>query len=397
MEAPLVSLQRCEGYEEGEILSAVRRALAPLGGIEAFVRSGMRVVLKPNLLTSRRPEEATTTHPVIVAAVARLIREQGAYALILDGPGGPNTEAILREIYTATGMSAVASQTGADLNFDLTEQPAKPAGARVLKSFSILKPLATADLVINLPKLKTHGQMVYTGAVKNLFGAVPGLMKAHYHLRMADHVRFAHVLIDVSLAAAPRLTLMDGVVAMEGNGPSAGTPRPLHVLLAGTDAFAVDVVAAWIIGLQPTQIPVLKQGIERGLCPPELAAVRLAGPAPSTFAVPDFDVPGARSLEPLQFFDRGLLGWMASHLLRPRPALIPEKCVGCGDCAEICPAKVIRMENQRPSIDLDRCIRCFCCQELCPAKALRVAHPPGGRFLCDHVVPILARLLSRLH
>jgi uncharacterized protein (DUF362 family)/NAD-dependent dihydropyrimidine dehydrogenase PreA subunit len=394
MTSPQISLQRCDSYDDEQVLAAIRKALTPFGGMGQWVRPGMRVVLKPNLILACRPEEAATTHPAVVKAVARLVVEQGARATIVDSPGGPFNETSLRRVYSATGMSAVAQATGAALNFDFSLQNVTPRNVQILKSLSILKALAAADLVINLPKLKTHGQMVYTGAVKNLYGAIAGMTKGDYHLRLTNDAHFANALIDVFLAVSPALTIMDAVVGMEGNGPTGGKPRPLNCLLAGADAFAVDLIATQLIGLEPGQVPILREGIRRDLCPADPRAVKVTGDSPEQFAVKDFDVPAVHNRQPIEFYKRGPLGLLTAHLLRPRPVLIPGQCTGCGNCAEVCPAHVIRMLNKQPSIDLHSCIRCFCCQELCPAKALRVGHPPGGRFLLDHVAPIVARLMT---
>ncbi|MDD2706386.1 MAG: DUF362 domain-containing protein [Verrucomicrobiae bacterium] len=394
MPEPLVSLERCDRYDLAEVTSAVKRALAPFGGMAAFVRPGMRVALKPNLIMPRHPDEAATTHPILVEAVARMAVELGAAVVIADSPGGAHCERNLRRIYDGCGMTAAAARSGATLNFDLGETTVHlPQGAR-LKSMNVLKPLATADLVINLPKLKSHGQMVYTGAVKNLFGAIAGIMKGEYHLRLANYDHFANALIDVFLAVSPRLTIMDAIMAMEGEGPTAGKPRPLRFLMAGTDAFAMDLVATDLIGLKPGEVPMLRQSMVRELCPASVKNIRLAGADPARLRVADFDLPGRRHLQPIEFFDKGILRWAANTFLRPRPVVNRSLCTGCRDCERHCPAKVIHFEGKYPLIDLKGCIRCFCCQELCPAKALKIVHPPGHKFMRDHVAPIAAKLLS---
>ncbi len=366
-----VSIVRCESYETAAVEAAVRQSLEHLGGMSGFVRPGMRVLLKPNLLGPRAPTEAITTHPAVVAAVARLAQEAGGIVSVADSPGGPSVAAYLKSVYAKTGMEQVARETGLTLNQDLADtEVANPTG-KLLKRLRIIRAAAEADLIINLPKLKTHAQMVYTGAVKNLFGTITGTDKIDYHMRMADYQAFADALIDIYLAARPRLTLMDAVVGMEGAGPAAGDPRHLGLILAGQDAFALDYVALHVVGAEAMQVPVIRAGVERGLCPASLREVTILGCPIDDVRVKRFNMPAMNEMSAVTWSESRLLKRL-SHWIKARPDFEHDVCTGCGLCAKSCPAHVIAMETGKPDVDLDGCIRCFCCQELCPAKAVSV-------------------------
>jgi uncharacterized protein (DUF362 family)/Pyruvate/2-oxoacid:ferredoxin oxidoreductase delta subunit len=366
-----VSIVRCDGYEAPAVDAAVRQALEHLGGVSRFVRPGMRVLLKPNLLAPRAPSEATTTHPAVVAAVARLVQEAGGIVTVADSPGGPLLAAYLNRVYAATGMEQAARETGLTLNRDLSDVEVLNPSGKLLKRLRIIRAAAEADLIINLPKLKTHGQMVLTGGVKNLFGTIPGTDKMEYHMGMAEYQRFAHALIDVYLAARPGLTLMDAVVGMEGAGPSAGDPRHVGLILAAEDAFSLDYVALHVIGADPRQVPVMKAGAERGLCPANLEEISILGRSVDEVRLKQFEIPAINELRAITWSESRLLSWF-SQRIKARPVFDHELCTGCGLCAKSCPAHVIAMDTGKPCVDLQGCIRCFCCQELCPAKAVSI-------------------------
>ena len=364
-----VSIQRCADYSEQNIAEALEKCFNDIGGVEKYIKPGMKVLLKPNLVMKKDPAEAATTHPALIKVLCGIIRRVGASAIIADSPGGVYSEKVLKSLYAVCGMSKVGEN--AILNYDTSSVDIDVPDGKLLKKVTIIKPLADADLVINLPKLKTHGQMVYTGAVKNMFGAVPGALKAEYHFRMQNYEDFADALIDIFLSIKPGLTIMDAVYGMEGEGPTAGTPRYIGALLAGENAFEVDLAALKLIKVKPGSVPLIKQAIRRGLCPEDINSIKIFGGNIDEMVIDNFNVPGLNTLRAIEFFDKGIIKF-AINRIKPKPVFNHGKCVGCGDCMSVCPAGVIRMNDGKPSADLSKCIRCFCCQELCPIKAINI-------------------------
>ncbi len=376
-----VVLKYCPDYIT-EVETQLREGLNELGGMSAFVQPGQRVLLKVNLLMKKRPEEAVTTHPSVVEATVRLVQEVGGIPVIGDSPGGPYTKNALQSIYSRSGLLEVAERTGAELNWDFGQTTRSFPEGKVAKSLTITNCVTEADVIITLSKLKTHGMMTFTGAVKVLFGVIPGLLKAEYHLKMPKIKDFAGLLVDIAQFVKPALSIMDGIVGMEGNGPSAGQPRDIGALLLSTDPFALDVVAADLIGLKPERVPTIRVARERGLTA-SLQEIDLKGDARSLWRIQDFIVPKTISAN---FLDMVPLPKSVSSFLmnrvRPRPVFSHDQCQGCSDCVNNCPPKALVMSDQkRPVVDLEACIRCFCCQELCPNLAVDIFRPWLGRKL----------------
>ena len=371
----IVSMRYCAGYDDYPALKAqIAAGIEDLGGIGRFVSPGERVLLKPNLLMRKSPEEAATTHPAVVRALAEIVIARGASAVIGDSPAGPFTEFMLRGIYKASGMARAAEESGAALNANFAVCERENPGGLLLKRIVMADMLGEADKVISVAKLKTHGMMTYTGAVKNMFGAIPGLKKAEYHNNMAVYANFADALVDICECAAPALSVIDGVVGMEGPGPSAGRPRALNCVICSESPYHADKAACAVIGLKPGDVPVLAAAVRRGLSSADLDDIDFAGEPLSRFAVNDFDVRVNKSAS---------MGGMAviGGFLRGRPVFAHDKCTGCGVCARSCPPRVITMKNRRPYVNLKGCLRCYCCHELCPFKAVEIRTPPLGRVL----------------
>ncbi len=372
-----VFINTSENYRLDRVIACLEKIFNDMGGLEKLIKPGMRVAIKPNLLMPKRPEDAATTHPVVVHSVIKLVQRAGGIATIVESPGGPYNIPMLKMLYTRTGIEEVADDTGAELNFDLRVEKTENSEATYLKSLKILKPLYDADLIINLAKLKTHGFMVYTGAVKNMFGSIAGLEKTEYHLRMSDSQQFANCLIDIFQATKPRINIIDGVIAMEGDGPSAGVPKYIGAIIASTDAFACDYAALKIINVDYRKIPVMKAAEERGLF--DKNQVSILGVDIESIKPNSFDIPALKHNKNISRFS---LGRFLKNRFRPQPEILNEKCIRCGKCVEVCPPKAAtRGEDKKIFIDYKKCISCFCCHEFCPEKAIKIRKNTLRRFL----------------
>ena len=380
----MVLIKHCETYEKDTVLEVVRQIFATSGTLDGI--AGLTVAVKPNLVSKKKPECAATTHPALVWAVCKLCREAGANVIIAESPGGFYDVGALRATYKVCGIEAAARESGAELNFDTSETQVENPNGKYLKKLKILTPLAKADRVINIAKLKTHGMMTYTGAVKNMFGAIAGLEKAEYHLQLSDYDEFANCIIDIFLAVKPTFHLIDAVVGMHKDGPTAGEPYPLHTILAGSDAFELDVAGAYLIKADYERIPVLRCAAERGLVKLNIEEISFSGDP--LVRAEDFIIKYNDSLKKLHFAD-GIFGQIFSGAIKPRPVFDKKDCRGCGECVKCCPAKVITLvkpESQGgqvkyAKVDLSGCIRCYCCQELCPFQAVRIKRPLLNRLV----------------
>lgn len=370
-----VSIVKCQGYKREEAERAIRETLDNLGGIDKFVKEGDRVLIKPNLLMRKKPEDAVTTHPSLIEALCREIIKAGGHPVIADSPGGPFSPAILEAVYKSTGMEEVARRTGALLNFDTGFDEVYHPEGHVIKRLRVIRCLLQADVIISFSKLKTHGMMLFTGAVKNLFGVIPGLVKVEYHFNMPEIRDFSNMLVDVCTYVKPHLSLIDGVVGMEGEGPSAGKPVNAGVVLASRDPFALDYVAVTLMGINPMDVPTICRARERGLFGGTLEDVDIAGESIENISIKRFETPPINSVSFLEGrFPKPFIDFI-NNRLRPKPLFNTSICIGCGDCSRSCPPGAISMVKGKPRVDLKRCIRCFCCQELCYYKAIRIHRP----------------------
>ncbi len=360
----IVVIEKASNYEREAIESAVIQLLQPLGGMEAFVKPGERVLIKPNLLAAKPPEAAVTTHPEIVRAVIGLVRQAGGIPLVGDSPGVGRC----RTVAEKSGIMEVIRETGAELA--VFEETVEVTGSGMFKRFDLGKPYMEADRVINLPKLKTHEMMTLTCAVKNLFGAVAGTAKIAWHLKAGvDREMFARMLLEIYLLRKPDLNIVDAITAMEGNGPGGGDPCHVGLLLAGVNPVAVDVVAAEIVGI-PKKLLYVERAAERlGMAGADRSSIRTLG-----LPLDDAKTAGFR-LPHMSDVQWGLPPFLKNRLrqhLTSRPYALAGKCRLCGICADACPPRAIEMKNGHLHFDYNRCIRCFCCRELCPHGALGV-------------------------
>ncbi|MCD7769952.1 MAG: DUF362 domain-containing protein [Oscillospiraceae bacterium] len=377
-----VSVVRCGSYDPAVCRQSLLEVLEPIGGLD-YIKPGMRVGIKANLVAFLKPEAAATTHPALLSALTELIRERGASVVIGDSPGGLYTAAYVKNVYRATGMYETEA-AGAELNMDFGQKQADFPAARVAKTFQYTSWLDDCDVLIDFCKLKSHGMMGLSAAAKNMFGAVPGTIKPEYHYKYPDPADFARMIVDLDEYFRPALSIVDGVVGMDGNGPTAGDPKPMGLLLASASPHAVDLACAHTIGLRREDVPTLEAAYERGLIPARWQELDIAGDLES-MVVPDFN--NVRTKSDILFWNEScgpvkkLAGKFVRRCLSAIPKVIAEQCIGCGKCAEICPAKAVAIRDKLPHIDRRACIHCFCCQEFCPKGAMKVYRPVVARLL----------------
>lgn len=379
---PDVVIAGCSDYGENAVRSALEQVLAPLGGLD-WVEPGMKIAVKANLVTFLKPEKAATTHPALICELIRMLAERGADVVVGDSPGGLYNSAFVNRVYAAAGMKAV-EQAGGRLNQNFEEKEADFPDAKVCRKFRYTAWLDEADAIINFCKLKTHGMMAMSCGAKNMFGTIPGTVKPEYHFRYPDPRDFARMIVDLDEYFKPRLTIVDAVECMEGNGPTGGTPRHMGALLAGEDPHKVDLVCAELIGLKREDVPTLEAALERGLIPERAESLSVSGDLAS-FVIHDFQRIVTGNSHLFAGDGKSLRGKLTSAFLgkalAQKPALKPAKCVGCGVCYNICPVKAITMTDKKPVIDRKKCIRCFCCQEFCPQSAMIVHRTAIARLL----------------
>ncbi len=373
-----VALVRCDRYDPDLVFEAVGRGLALLGGADKFAKSGERILLKPNLLAGSAPDKAVTTHPVLFSAVARHVQAMGVRLTYGDSPGFGRAESAARHSKIAEAAEALGIPMA---DFTNGKTASFPEG-RLVKQFTVAAGVLDADGIISLPKLKTHALTRMTGAVKNQFGCIPGLLKGEFHARMPELERFSQMLVDLVRFLRPRLYVMDAIVAMEGNGPRGGVPKQVSALLFSTDPVALDAAACAIIGLDPGLVPTIRWGEEFGL---GLAKpLHIVGDALDSFTVADFVA--NRASAPITSSLPGVPAWILRRYVISRPAIESVRCSRCGTCVKVCPATPKALSfgkgaKQPPVYDYDACIRCYCCQELCPDHAIGIQKTKLGGLL----------------
>ncbi|MBN1306669.1 MAG: DUF362 domain-containing protein [Chitinispirillaceae bacterium] len=391
----IVALIRCPTYERTTVDRAMRRGIELLGGCGTFARPGERILFKPNVLWGTDPARCIVTHPEVLRAAVAAFISTGSVMQYGDSPAGlPGaTRGIRRCGYQRTLQSmpaaAVSFDKGAEVDF------ANGSAGRRLR---IARAALAADGIVNLPKLKTHGLFRMTGAIKNLFGCVPGMTKGQYHARFPDVYDFAALLADIAAFLSPRLHIMDAVEAMEGNGPQSGTPKRLGALLLSTDPVALDTVACRMINLDPDCVPTIAAAERRGLGTAAFDAIDCFGD--TLDALIDRTFQAVRS-PPSRLPQNGVLGGIR-RLFLPRPVIRRSQCTRCGRCVSACPVKpqALRQPDREriPVYNYARCIRCYCCQEVCPSKAIVIRRTIAGLLLpfMSYISLLVARRNSRL-
>ncbi len=376
-----VALVYADNYEPAYTDERVRTLIDLLGGIERFVRPNEKILLKPNLLAKAPPERACTTHPAVFGAVGRLLLGSG-YSDISYGDSAGGAYQNTRPVAEACGIAAEAERIGIPMG-DFSCGIETPYQGKAADSFILCPAVLDSDAIINICKMKTHMLERVTGAVKNLFGAVYGLNKGAAHVKYPNADEFAGMMADLNCMLRPRLHIMDGIVAMEGNGPQSGTPRQMNVLLASDDPVALDTVFCALVYLDPKLVPTNVRCHERGVGCADPSGIEIVcedgvytvEQVQKKYGKADFDVHRGEerggNIKYLRFLD---------PFLKKKLKVDPRLCVGCGICINSCPVEGRALNfpekgKRVPRYDRDKCIRCYCCQEMCPQKAIYLARP----------------------
>lgn len=367
-ENPKVSLVKCDSYSSDKVYSAVKESLDLIGGISKYVKKGDKVILKVNLLLGAKPEKAATTHPEVVRAAIKLVKSVGAIPIVGDSPGFESAT----KAGIPSGIIKVCEEEGVEFNGFKEAVEVQFKEGKIKKNFFIAKAVFDADVIISLAKLKTHMLMTYTGAIKLLYGCIPGMRKARLHFVYQEPLPFAEMLLDLYELVKPNLVIMDAIVGMEGEGPSKGEPKKVGLISASNDSLALDIKMTEIIGFDIDEVPTNPEGLKRYPIGFENKIV-LSGEPIDIFKT-EFKRPAGIKKSKFSGKAMGVL----RSLLADRPIIVPSKCVACGACVSVCPAKTIVWKKvkgkEKPVAFIKKkdCIRCFCCHEMCAYKAIDV-------------------------
>jgi uncharacterized protein (DUF362 family)/NAD-dependent dihydropyrimidine dehydrogenase PreA subunit len=381
MKHPTVALIRCREYHVDTVLEAVRQAAEAAGGIDL---RGKRVLLKPNILRDTQADKAVTTHPVFVRACVAWAKEKGAREVLVGDspafqpPGYSGRRSGIRQATEEAGAEWV--DFSGDKRLREVPHPLAEGG------FHFTAAADEADCIISLPKLKTHQLMYYTGAMKNLFGLVPGLAKSSYHVRFSSREEFGKMIADLAEAAAADFALMDAVTAMEGPGPGSGTPRKVGLVAASSDLLAMDIILSGVIGYEPAAVPSNRWGMEKPGAVSSPDEIEVRGLTREEARVPNFEIirGGGEAASLVSIVTRWPFVRRLEIRLRAKPRFHHDRCIRCGECVRVCAAGALEMRKDRSGtnfvhVDYGTCIRCYCCHEVCPADAISVGKKAARR------------------
>ena len=372
-----VSILKCNNYDRELVYQALKKSVDLLGGMGSFIKKGETILLKPNLLFAKEPEKAVTTHPSVVYATLKLVIDAGGKPLVGDSPGIGSAV----KVASKAGIKEVCDRLNVHIvDFKESVEVENPDG-KTFKSFTIAKEVRDVDCIINLPKLKAHAQMFLTLGVKNLFGCIAGRRKSQWHFATGrDRDNFARMLVDLYLLLKPKLTIVDGIMAMEGNGPGSGDPKELGLIFVSSDCIALDRVITEVLGAKAYDLFTTKVAREDGTGITSLEKIDIKGEKLSNIRVRDFKFPPLRNVDnflPIPAF--------FAHYFRgsftPKPYIHHKTCTRCKICVDICPTDIMSLKENAVDIDYETCIRCYCCQEICPEGAITVKQGWLGRLL----------------
>ena len=370
-----VAIVKCSSYSSSELYNSIKEAIflsLSREGEKGFVVDfkDKTVLLKPNILSGALPEKAVTTHPEFVKQSIFAIKELGAKRILAgDSPGYQSSEYGGKK----SGIMKAVKEAGGEWEDFSDYMEVKNSKGLLVKSFNIASAVNKADIIVSLPKMKTHSLLYYTGGMKNLFGVVPGLQKSAFHLRFQERELFAQMIVDLNILLKPAFTIMDAVTAMEGPGPGSGTPRHVGVVLASSNIVALDIAAATIMGYEPKEIPTIAKALESKEWFKDASSFDIVGENIEDVKIHDFkkikvlnDIAMFRSRMPAMLY-RAI-----RSVIVKKPVIDNKKCIKCNNCVEICPAKTITQFSEKIVIEYKKCIACYCCHEICPAKAISI-------------------------
>lgn len=372
-----VALNKCTTYNTEEITEIIRAQFGALGITEETV-CGKSIVIKPNLVMNKPPEYAATTHPEVMRGCVRCLKELGAKSItVAESYGGPYTESAIRAHYVGCGIKKVADEEGICLNYDTAAETLPYPDGKRCRSFHVISPIVNADVILNICKLKTHSLTKMSCGVKNFFGVIPGVEKFEMHARFPKHDDFCQMLTDLCAAVCRKctvITVCDGIVGMEGNGPTGGTPRNYGVILSSLSPFCLDAAAEKLLGFEGT-VPLVAEAAKRGFCPKSCSELNIIGDSIDSLVTEDVVLPDADSLSVLTKLP-DIFGGRLARFFSPHPEINRKTCIGCGKCARSCPVHTIEIIKGKAVINHSNCIKCYCCQELCPINSVKIKKNP---------------------
>ncbi len=369
---------KCLSYEKEVVFQAVEKAVKAAGGFPRL--AGKKVLLKPNLLSDAGIDRAITTHPAVIYAVGKMIIDAGGILTIADSPGAGivYSQRSLKRVYHKCGIEEVAKDLGLELSYDTGYQERPFPEGQVMKRFTVINQVCDADVIISVCKLKTHMFAHFSGAVKNTFGVIPGLDKPVFHSRFPDITDFSEMLVDLNELICPDFVVMDAIVGMEGNGPMGGQPRDVGYVFASKSVYGLDISAQTLIGMPPESIATTMAALRRGL----IDEVCVVGD--DIIPIPDYVPPSTYRVEAKESWHKKTIYrklQRVGKIYAPSPMINNKKCVGCGQCARICPVKAAKIVQGKATFDLTNCIRCYCCHEMCQYDAIEMKRSLAGEVV----------------
>jgi uncharacterized protein (DUF362 family)/Pyruvate/2-oxoacid:ferredoxin oxidoreductase delta subunit len=384
-----VVVLKCTSYDKEELVQKIEKCVSLIGGFEKYISGAKKILLKPNFLSASAPATAVTTHPAFVESIVDIIKKVAGSKVditIADSPGvaTPHTKKDLSKLYEITGFKYFHDIPGVTLNLDTGYKTVSFKDGKVLKQLEVIKPVLEADLIINLPKFKTHSLTRMTGAVKNMYGIIHGRAKTLLHTKFIDVYKFNDMLLDVYLFKKPVLNIMDGILGMEGEGPgTSGKARETGLILASANGIALDNVVSMLMGFKEKQIPLMSCAAERNLPGFELKDIEILGEKKEDVLMNNFILPKNSNIDKItknRFANTYIFPFIRNTLsLSPYQNKI--KCTLCGTCRDICPEIAIIIKGEKLKLDYKKCIRCYCCSEMCPNGAMDLKYSFLGNLI----------------